>query len=86
MHNDVHVFVHDGDWFLEFAAECGELGEDHRSKSYGHRPRLCRDYGDGDTECEAEAEPRACDVHFSTAEAFEEYLDAKGIDWRWKRL
>jgi Fe-S-cluster containining protein len=86
LHDRVTVFVdHDGDWHVEFEADCSAVGPDHRCKAYEQRPRVCRDYPGGDEECEHVAEDSPYAMRFLTAGDFETYLDAKGIDWRWKR-
>lgn len=85
LHKDVYVFKdHEGDWFIEFAAECKRLGTDSLCADYGHRPRVCRHHGEaGDCEFADGGNPYA--LRFSSCEQFEAYLDERGIDWKWKR-
>jgi len=85
-HEGVYVFKgHDGAWYMEFKAACAELGKDGRCRDYANRPRMCREHGEGNIECEfvASGEPHV--LCFATPGEFEEYLDGKGVDWRWKR-
>ncbi|MFC1497841.1 YkgJ family cysteine cluster protein [Verrucomicrobiota bacterium] len=86
-HKYVHVFIdHDASWYLEFETPCEELGSDHLCKNYDHRPKICQDHGaeDWSEECEFHPEGEAYVERFSNAESFEEYLDKKNIDWRFK--
>ena len=86
LHDRVTVFVdHDGDWHVEFEADCSAIGSNHRCKAYEQRPRLCRDYPGEDEDCEYVAEDSPYALRFLTASELETYLDGKGIDWRWKR-
>jgi len=85
-HKDVFVFKDDeGDWYVEFAASCVELASDGRCGDYENRPRVCRQHGHGKLECEFVSEKEPHRRRFSTSAEFERYLDAKGVDWRWKK-
>ena len=86
LHNGVHVFKDGGKWHVEFRENCSELGEDGRCLNYGNRPKICREHGeyDGDIECEFHGESEPHDLYFSTATDFENYLDNRGVDWKWK--
>lgn len=48
MHENVLVFVEDGDWFIQFATRCKNLMADNRCGVYISRPEICRDYQPGD--------------------------------------
>ena len=86
MHRDVYVFVdHDGDWYLEFATACENLGADHRCLRYEERPRICRRHGEDDTDCEFHGEDPPYKRRFATAREFEAWLDKRGRKWRWKK-
>jgi Fe-S-cluster containining protein len=82
------VFVfkdRDGDWYLEFEADCSMLTEDHLCGEYERRPLVCREHGERHELCEYHANEEPHEVRFSTAGEFEAWLNARGIDWRWKR-
>ena len=86
LHEKVNVFkAHDGHWYLEFETNCTELLPAHLCGIYRSRPRLCREHGDEHGECEFTGEGEPHVLHFATAEKFEEYLDKKGVKWRWKK-
>ena len=78
LHRRVHVFVdHADDWYIEFESDCEQLGPDLRCLNYDHRPRICRRYGDDDLDCEHLSEDKPYKKRFSTADAFEAWLEKK---------
>ncbi|MBN1557252.1 MAG: YkgJ family cysteine cluster protein [Lentisphaerae bacterium] len=86
-HANVFVFRdHDGKWYLEFETRCEALGEDGFCTAYETRPKICREHGHAAEGCEFHSGHPPHDVRFETAEAFERWLDARGVDWRWARL
>ena len=44
MHENIHVFVEKGQWYIGFATKCKHLQPDNRCGVYETRPRICRDY------------------------------------------
>lgn len=85
LHRHVNVFIdHDGDWFIEFETDCEQIGEDHRCAGYETRPQICRRHGIGDLDCEFHGETDPYRVRFKTAGALEDWLDGRGVDWRFK--
>ena len=44
MHENVHVFVDDDQWYVGFATRCKHLQPDNRCGVYETRPRICRGY------------------------------------------
>ena len=44
MHENVHVFVEDEQWYLACASKCKHLQDDNRCGVYETRPRICRKY------------------------------------------
>ncbi len=85
LHRHVAVFIdHDGSWFLEFETPCECLGERGRCTRYHARPRICRDHGEGAVECEFHGATEPHVERFTSADAFEAWLDARGKDWRWR--
>jgi len=84
LHNGMSVFTdHEGDWFVEFDSHCEKLGPDHRCTAYSTRPRVCADYGEPPDICEKQGDPYC--LRFVSCAEYEQYLESKGIDWRWKR-
>ncbi len=43
-HENVHVFVEDGDWYLAVQTKCQYLQDDNRCGIYEDRPKICREY------------------------------------------
>ena len=87
LHDNVYVFKdHDGDWYLEFETPCAQLDADGRCTNYANRPRICRRHGEEDhIACEFHSDEDPYEVRFSSAAEFEDYLDAQGVRWRWKK-
>jgi uncharacterized protein len=80
-HKDVNVFVdHDKKWHVEFRSPCENLGPNNQCGIYDIRPRICRNHGNTEEECEYFDSPYL--FYFSTRVQFEEYLVAGGKDWR----
>jgi Fe-S-cluster containining protein len=47
-HKNVIVFIdEDDEWYIEFSTPCKFLGEDNRCKNYESRPKICREYTQG---------------------------------------
>lgn len=44
MHENVVVFVEEGQWYLGILSKCKHLRPDNRCGVYAERPRLCRSY------------------------------------------
>lgn len=85
-HEKMHVFISpERKWFLEFETPCSALGAEGDCLEYETRPRICREHGeDGVTECEYVSEIPPYRERFSSSEELEQYLDRRGIEWRWK--
>jgi len=85
LHRHVNVFIdHGGGWFIEFETPCEQLGEDHRCRGYETRPQICRGHGVGDTDCEFHGATEPYRIRFKTAQALEDWLDQRNVDWRFK--
>ena len=52
MHQDISVFVEDGEWYLMVHRRCEHLEPDNRCGIYLQRPQICRDYKIDDCEYE----------------------------------
>jgi Fe-S-cluster containining protein len=48
MHENISVFVEEGDWYFQVTTRCKNLGADNRCGVYETRPQICRDYKAGD--------------------------------------
>jgi len=76
VHQDVLVWVQDGDWYLEVRNRCRHLTPDNRCGIYETRPDVCRDYPDPeDMSCEYESENLKYDLFFDAAEPFQEWAE-----------
>ena len=75
-HEDVAVFVEDGDWYLNVKNRCKYLAEDdHRCLIYDKRPKICRGYKHDD--CELTDGEYDYELHFTSAEQMAEYMKIK---------
>ncbi len=84
VHRNVNIFIdHDSKWFIEFRTPCEKQQFDKRCSIYEIRPKICRDHGNVEGECEFYDNPYK--KYFKTAEEFQLYLENKGIDWRFKK-
>ena len=84
LHRGVSVLLdRDQAWYVAFDSRCEALGADDRCERYRHRPVLCREHGTDGEPCEFYRSFH--DVKFEQPEELEEWLDARGVDWRWKR-
>jgi Fe-S-cluster containining protein len=75
MHENISVFVEDGEWFIQIAARCENLQPDNMCGIYEHRPGICREYDAG--ECDYEGGDYHYEVYFKTAQDVEEYAVKK---------
>ena len=83
-HKDVNVFIdHDKNWYIEFRSDCLEKDENNLCKIYKTRPKICREHGNVDGECEFYDNPYL--DYFTTRKEFEVYLEKKGVDWMFKK-
>jgi len=73
-HEDVEVFIEDGDWYVQVNTRCKHLTTDNRCAIYEDRFQVCRDHDP--KECEAsDGEVEA--VIFRTTEEFDAYWARK---------
>lgn len=84
LHENVNVFEENRkNWYVEFRTPCVKQKRSGLCSYYEKRPRICREHGNEEGECEYFAPPYT--QYFKTVESFETYLDNKGYDWRYKR-
>ena len=75
-HENVAVFVEDGDWYINVKNKCEYLSEnDHRCLIYDKRPRICRGYKYN--YCELTDGEYDYELHFTSAEQMAEYIKIK---------
>lgn len=74
-HQDSHVFVEDGDWYLNVFNPCKYLMADHRCGNYEKRPAICRGYKTHN--CELTGEDYGYELHFTSDKQMEEYMKIK---------
>ncbi|MHC5111398.1 MAG: YkgJ family cysteine cluster protein, partial [Planctomycetota bacterium] len=75
MHENLLVFVEDGDWFIQFQAVCKNLGADNRCNVYETRPEICREYKAKD--CDYTEGGFGYDHYFTHPKQIEEYYTKK---------
>ena len=75
-HEDITVFVEDGDWYINIKNKCRYLSEvDYRCEIYKDRPRICREYTTKD--CDLIEGEYDYDLHFVDDRQMQEYLKIK---------
>jgi len=75
-HEDITVFVEDGDWYLNVKNKCKHLsGNDHRCEIYDKRPKICRGY-EIDT-CDFTGNDYDHELYFKDDKQMEEYMKIK---------
>ena len=82
-HKNVHVFVdHERNWFVEFRTPCDFLEKDKRCWIYPERQHICRGHGDSEGSCEFYDTPYS--LYIKSISEFEDYLNEKKINWKYK--
>lgn len=74
-HKDVSVFVDEGDWYINFDADCRHIKADHRCAIYDHRPKICRGYSTHN--CDLTSDEYDHELHFNHDKQMEEYIKVK---------
>ena len=75
-HEDVTVFVEDGDWYVNVKNRCRNLSKkDSKCSIYSHRPAICRGYSHD--ECDFVEGDYEYDLHFTDDTQMEEYIKVK---------
>jgi len=73
LHDNVRVFVEDGDWYCEFKTRCSALQTDWLCAIYEKRPKICRDYDAESCEYYGENDADDAEPSFETVEEIEAY-------------
>ena len=74
-HEDVTIFVEDGDWYLNVKNKCRYLPEDYCCQNYNLRPKICRGYSTDN--CDLTGEDYGYELHFQDDKQMEEYMKIK---------
>jgi len=74
-HENVAVFVEDGDWYLNILTPCKYLDSAHRCTNYDLRPAICRGYKTHN--CEITSDEYDYQLHFTDDKQMEEYMRIK---------
>ncbi len=72
IHENVSVFVEDGEWFISFQTRCRHLQPDHHCGIYATRPKICRSYTTDN--CDYHSGDYGWEHHFTNPEHLDEYV------------
>lgn len=75
LHENVHVFIEDGLWYLAIQTRCQNLQQDNRCGQYEDRPRICREYSTEN--CDFHIGAYEFEQYFTQAHELEAYAQAK---------
>lgn len=73
MHENIHVFVDDGQWYIAFATRCKHLQDDNLCGVYLTRPRVCRNYDT--TNCEYHGAEYRYEHLFTSADQLQRHAE-----------
>ena len=73
MHENIHVFVEEDQWYIGIATRCKHLGADNLCGIYETRPRICRKYTTDN--CEWHGGEYEYDHLFTSAEQLRKFAD-----------
>ena len=74
-HEDISVFIEEGEWYLNVKNKCANLGDGNRCAIYDVRPKICRGYKMDD--CDFTGSEYDYEMHFTSAHQMEEYMKIK---------
>lgn len=75
-HENVTVFVEDGDWYVNIKNKCRHLSEDdYKCMNYDQRPPICRKYHTEN--CDFTNEEYDYELHFTDDKQMQEYIKIK---------
>ena len=72
LHQNVSVFVEDGEWYINMATRCRYLLPDGRCGTYATRPRICRQYSEEN--CDYHSGDYGWELHFTCPEHLDDYV------------
>jgi Fe-S-cluster containining protein len=73
-HENVHIFVEDGDWYLAVQTRCQYLRDDNKCGIYEDRPRICREYTTDN--CDYHVGAYEFEQYFTSADQIEAYAQS----------
>ncbi|TFG48768.1 MAG: YkgJ family cysteine cluster protein, partial [Candidatus Brocadiia bacterium] len=72
-HENVTVFVEDGDWYINVMNKCRHLSDvDFKCHNYSNRPKICSKYSMDD--CDLTQGEYDYEMHFTDDKQMEEYI------------
>lgn len=75
-HENVTVFVEDGDWYINIKNKCKHLSKkDYKCNIYDKRPKICRGYKT--SQCDLIEGEYDYQLHFTSSKQMEEYIKIK---------
>ena len=75
-HENIDVFVEDGDWYINIRNKCKHLSEkNYKCQIYEKRPKICRGYKIDD--CDYTGDEYDYEMHFTNDRQMEEYMKIK---------
>jgi Fe-S-cluster containining protein len=75
-HEDIAVYVKDGDWYIEIKNKCRHLSDkDNKCMIYQKRPKVCRGYRH--EECDYLEDEYDFDLYFTNDKQMEEYMKVR---------
>lgn len=72
LHENVSIFVEDGDWYISFATNCRHLQPDYRCGIYATRPKICREYSTDN--CDYHSGDYNWEHHFAAPQHLDDYV------------
>jgi len=75
MHENISVFVEEGDWYIQIQARCKNLRADNMCGVYETRPEICAEYEPG--ECDYIDGQYGYEMIFTHPSQIEEYYEKK---------
>jgi Fe-S-cluster containining protein len=72
MHENVSVFVEDGDWYIALDTPCRHLQPDQHCAVYNTRPAICRRYSTDD--CDYHSGDYGWEQHFTSPEHLDTFV------------
>jgi Fe-S-cluster containining protein len=78
-HENITVFVEDGDWYLNVNNKCKYLSEkDYKCQNYDMRPKICRGYTTETCDLTSDStDDYDYEMHFTSDTQMEEYIKIK---------
>lgn len=80
MHENVSVFVEDGEWYINISTTCRHLKSDNMCGVYETRPQICREYSTDN--CDYHSGDYGWEAHLLCPEHLEEYQRKLALEAR----